>query len=215
MKGRLLLLTALLLLADAGCRRRRWRHYQQHHRRDAGPTDVADAPVDAGPPPSSIPMPPGTETPCATDEQCPGGGYCFTEGMEAQYSRVFRDCPDGRAWRATHRVGTCLRAGCQADEECAAGQRCADIQMLPFPQRACVPATCRTMWDCRRQRFGRCVEYVSGAQCTIGGWACSYPGDPCAPQDHARLCPPRAGMIARCVPRNGRFGCVYEPPPTF
>lgn len=167
MKGRLLLLTALLLLADAGCRRWRGRHHRSYHR-DAGPPDtgLVEA-VDSGPPPSSIPMPPATDTACETDAQCP------------------------------------------------AGQRCADIQMLPFPQRACVPATCRTMWDCRRGRFGRCAEYISGAQCTIGGWACSYPADPCAPQDHTRLCPPQPGMIARCVPRNGRFGCVYEPPPTF
>jgi len=214
MKGRLLLLTALLLLADAGCRRRRGRYYRTHHR-DAGPADTGLVEVvDAGPPPSSIPMPPATTTACETDAQCPDG-YCFTAGMEAQYSRVFRDCPDGRAWRATHPVNTCLRAGCQADDQCPTGHRCADVQMLPFPQRACVPATCRTQWDCRRQRFGRCVEYVSGAQCTIGGWACAYPSDPCAPQDHTRLCPARPGMIARCVPRNGRFGCVYEPPPTF
>ncbi|MDB4928437.1 MAG: hypothetical protein JWM10_921 [Myxococcaceae bacterium] len=207
--GRLLFL-ALLLLADAGCHRHR-RRYASHRRVDLSLPD-ASTERDAGPPPSSIPMPPGTDILCFTDVECPGG-YCFTSGMEAQYSRVFRDCPDGRAWRATHRVNTCLRAGCQSDAECPPGNRCADVQMLPFPQRACVPATCRTQWDCRRGRLGRCLEYVSGAQCTIGGWACSYPGDACAPQNYARLCPPRPGMIARCVPRNGRFGCVYEPPP--
>jgi hypothetical protein len=209
--GRLLLL-ALLLLADVGCQRHRRRH-PRLRRIDAGAlVDVGAVDVDSGPPPSSIPMPPGTDILCLTDAECPDG-YCFTSGMEAQYSRVFRDCPDGRAWRATHRLNTCLRAGCRSDAECPPGNRCADIQMLPFPQRACVPATCRTQWDCRRRRLGRCVEYISGMQCTPGGWACAYPGDECAPQDHTRLCPPQDGMIARCVPRNGRFGCVYEPPP--
>lgn len=209
--GRLLLL-ALMLLADVGCHRHRRRAHRPR-RIDAGSlVDAGAVDVDSGPPPSSIPMPPGTDILCLTDAECPDG-YCFTSGMEAQYSRVFRDCPDGRAWRATHRLNTCLRAGCRSDAECPPGNRCADIQMLPFPQRACVPATCRTQWDCRRRRLGRCVEYISGMQCTPGGWACAYPGDECAPQDHTRLCPPQEGMIARCVPRNGRFGCVYEPPP--
>ena len=139
-----LALIALLLLADLGCRRPPRRYVR---RIDAGVAlDVGPREVDAGPPPSSIPMPPGTDILCFTDAECPGG-YCFTSGMEAQYSRVFRDCPDGRAWRATHRLNTCLQPGCRNDGECPPGHRCADTQMLPFPQRACVPATCRTQWD--------------------------------------------------------------------
>ena len=210
MTGRLFPFT-LLLLAGSGCHRHRRRYVVRHL--DAG---LSAAASDVGPDvvlASSIPIPPGTDEPCATDADCPNG-FCFTPGMEAQFSRVFRDCQDGQAWRATHRLNTCFRAACTTDEECPPGNRCADIQMLPFPQRACVPATCHTMWDCRRGRFGQCREYVSGRQCSVGGWACSYPSDPCAPQDYARLCPPHAGMIARCVPRNGRFGCVYEPPPS-
>ncbi len=202
------LLAALAVTVAAACRRPR------PGVRAAVDASVLDVPVvDVPIPEASVALPPSGPEACATDADCPGG-YCFTEGLEAQYSRVFRDCPDGVAWRATHPLHRCLRAGCRSDAECAAGTRCADVQMLPFPQRTCVPATCRTQWDCRARVFGRCLEYLSGRQCTPGGWACSYPVDQCAPQDHTRPCPPRPGMIARCAPRNGRFGCVYEPPPT-
>src|SRR4051812_10571938 len=115
--GRRFTLLALLLLADLGCHRHRRRYYR---RLDAGPSALDPSEVDAGPPDSSIPMPPGTDILCLTDSECPDG-YCFTSGMEAQYSRVFRDCPDGQAGRATHRLNSCLRAGCRTDEECPPG----------------------------------------------------------------------------------------------
>lgn len=165
-------------------------------------------------PPPTIAIPAPTEEPCRTDADC-GGAWCFTPELDAQYSRVFRDCVNGRAWRARRRLYTCIRPGCVRDADCPQGQRCGDVQMLPFPQRACLPAGCASASQCRARPRGQCVQYVTGTHCEHGGWACSYESDPCAPRDVDRRCPSQPGMIAYCVPRDGRFRCVYEgaPPP--
>ncbi|MEZ4411187.1 MAG: hypothetical protein R3A52_32610 [Polyangiales bacterium] len=169
------------------------------------------------PPPArpTVRIPDGTDEHCTTDAEC-RGGYCFTPELEAQYSRVFRDCPDGQAWRARHQLNTCIRAACQSDAACPEGERCADIQMLPFPQRACIPAGCRQWSDCRRRggAMGTCVSYVAGLFCQTGGWACSFPGDECAPNNLQRRCVAPEGETAVCVPQNGRFRCVNQSPPT-
>ena len=113
-----------------------------------------------------------------------------------------------------HRVGTCLPPACNDDRDCARDERCADPQMLPFPQRICLPAHCRGDWECRRAPFGRCLRYPAVPQCEHGGWACSWPVDPCAPNDPDRHCYAPRGMISYCIPRDGRFRCVTEPAPT-
>lgn len=159
--------------------------------------------------PPTIPIPEATGGPCRTDADC-RGGLCFTPELDAQYSRVFRDCADGRAWRSRRRLYTCLPPGCAVDGDCPRGHRCGDVQMVPFPQRACVPAGCASAADCRARPRGQCVQYVAGAPCEHGGWGCSYESDPCAPRDVDRRCPPAPGMIAYCAPRGGRFRCVYE-----
>jgi len=186
---------------------------------DAAPAIAAPAAPVAmyGPPPPTraatrLRMPPREDTPCSTEADCPGG-LCFNAGLDAQYSSAFRDCPDGQAWRAGRRLNTCVRPGCRSDTDCASGERCAEAQMLPFPQRVCLPAACRTHLDCRARRLGQCVAFVVGTRCEHGGWGCSYPGDPCAPHDLERRCPAVAGQIAYCVPREGRFRCVTEAPP--
>lgn len=160
----------------------------------------------------TIPIPQGEDTPCNTDADCPRG-YCFTEELEAQFSRAFRDCENGRLWRARHRLHTCIHPACTADSECPAGHRCADSHMAPFPQRVCLPAGCMNPFQCNRFSGGTCATYVVGTHCEHGGWNCSYPSDTCAPHDISRRCPPQSGMIGYCVPREGRFRCVYESPP--
>jgi hypothetical protein len=189
--------------------------------RPPAPADAPAAPTrpapDYGPPTPQralprLRIPPGEDTPCTRDEDC-RGGMCFTATLEAQYSRVFRDCPEGQAWRAQRRLNTCVRPACRSDADCPTQERCADIQMLPFPQRVCVPAGCRSAADCRARRLGQCLAYVAGTRCEHGGWACAYPGDPCAPQNLERRCTASPGRIAYCVPREGRFRCVEEEPP--
>lgn len=168
-------------------------------------------PRDVEPTPT-IPIPGGPDVPCQSDADC-RGGMCFTPAVDAQYSRVFRDCANGRAWRARHRLYTCLRPGCTRDEDCARGMRCGEPAMVPFPQRTCVPAGCNSAWDCRRHARGQCVAFVESAHCEPGGWACSYEVDECAPRDVDRRCPQRPGVITRCVPVHGRFRCVAEGAP--
>lgn len=184
---------------------------------DAGPALDAPGPSAYGPPlptraRATLHIPPAEDTPCTAEADC-RGGLCFTADLEAQYSSAFRDCPDGQAWRARRRLNTCVRPSCRADADCPEGERCAAAQMLPFPQRVCIPAGCRSHADCRERRMGQCLAYVVGTRCEHGGWACAYPGDPCAPGDLERRCPPVAGRIAYCVPRGGRFRCVAEEPP--
>lgn len=137
-------------------------------------------------------------------------GICLTPAIDAQYSRVFRDCTNGRVWRERHRLYTCVFAGCATDQDCPLGQRCGEAAMVPFPQRACVPAGCRSAMDCRAHARGQCVAFVAAAHCEVGGWACSYETDECAPRDVSRRCPMRPGVIVRCVPVRGRFRCVEE-----
>ncbi|MBL8600965.1 MAG: hypothetical protein JNK72_03480 [Myxococcales bacterium] len=187
---------------------------------------TAQAPVDASAAParpqygpaegpavvSQLRFGPASTQPCAQDSDC-RQGLCFTAALDAQYSSVFRDCPEAQAWRAARTLGRCLRPACQSDAECPAGSRCGDIQMLPFPERTCVPAACRSDADCRARRQGQCVQYVVGRRCEHGGWACSYPGDACAPHDLTRRCAAPPGSIGYCIPHEGRFRCVVESSP--
>lgn len=184
-----------------------------HHHVEAPPRPVSGPPR-APPARPTVRIPPGSTERCTTDSDC-RGGYCFTAELEAQYSRVFRDCADGQAWRAEHQLNTCIRAACQSDAQCPDGERCADIQMLPFPQRACIPSQCRGWADCHRRggAMGQCVSYVAGLFCQTGGWACSYPSDPCAPNNLQRRCVAPPGQVAVCVPQHGRFRCVNQAPP--
>jgi hypothetical protein len=150
--------------------------------------------------------------PCAEDRDCPSG-RCFNEGLEAQYSRTLRDCPDARAWRDGRRLGTCVVDDCARDSDCPAGQRCATPQMLPFPQRVCLPASCRGAGVCAGfGRVGQCFPYLAGRPCEHGGWACSFPDDACSPVEVGRRCRPVGGHIAYCIPVRGRFRCVRESP---
>lgn len=171
----------------------------------------------AGPPApeaprATIPIPAASTTSCQSDADC-RHGVCFTPALDAQYSRVFRDCVNGQAWRASHQLFTCIFAGCTSDSECPAGMRCGEPSMVPFPQRACVPASCRSAMDCRLHVRGQCLAYVAAAHCEPGGWACAYENDECAPRDVSRRCPMRPGVISRCVPSRGRFRCVQEGAP--
>lgn len=161
----------------------------------------------------------GTARPCTTDADCrePGRrGRCFTEALDAQYTQAFRDCPEGRAWREAHRPGTCVFDECNdrngpGEDGCGPGRRCGTLDMVPFPQRVCVVAECTSDRQCRRQAGGRCASYLAGGRCVPGGWACSYPSDPCAPRDPHRMCPVRPGVLSFCAPRGGRFQCVEQP----
>jgi hypothetical protein len=182
---------------------------------DAAPAQAPSTPaVDAG----AHPDPTGARV-CATDADCrePGRrGRCFTPALAAQYTQAFRDCSEGRAWRAAHAPGTCVFDECRdADapggDTCGPGQRCGTLDMVPFPQRVCVTATCASDAQCRRAAGGRCASYLAGGHCVRGGWACSYASDPCAPRDPQRMCPVRRGMLVYCAPRGGRFQCVEEP----
>lgn len=182
--------------------------------------DVPAPTADAGParrrritePAPTIPIPTSPDVPCQRDADC-RGGLCLTPSIDAQYSRVFRDCVNGRAWRAQHRLYTCVLPACTSDEACPRGMRCGEAAMLPFPQRACVPAQCSSAWDCRAHARGQCLPFVAAAHCEPGGWACSYESDECAPRDVDRRCPARPGVITRCVPVNGRYRCVAEGAP--
>ncbi len=150
---------------------------------------------------------------CEVDEDCPGVERCFNEALEAQYSRVFHECAVARQWKAAHPLGRCFRPACTADDQCPTGQRCGQAPMVPFPDRACLRATCR--WDAQCHRgsvLGHCAPYQAGRPCEQGGWSCVYPDDPCSPIDPARRCRPVDGVIAYCVPVNGRFRCVTEDP---
>ncbi len=150
--------------------------------------------------------------PCTTDDDCPSG-RCFNDNLEAQYSRALRDCADARAWRAGRRLGTCVVDACARDADCPAGQRCGTAQMVPFPQRVCLPAGCRTPGLCAAHgRFGQCYPYLAGRPCEHGGWACSFPDDACSPAEATRRCRPVDGHIAYCIPVNGRFRCVRDAP---
>lgn len=182
-----------------------------------------DAGVPAAPGPSFIgpPISSGGQA-CVVDSDCrpPGRGVffgrCFTPGMAAQYTQAFRDCPEGRAWRDTHSPGTCVIDECRdstarGGDTCGPGRRCGTLDMVPFPQRVCVSATCENDLQCRREVFGRCAGYIAAGHCQRGGWACSYPSDPCAPRDSVRMCPVQTGMLGFCSPQAGRFSCVQEP----
>ncbi len=148
---------------------------------------------------------------CMVDEDCPGGQRCFNENLEAQYSRVFRDCEVAQAWKDEHPYGTCIRDACDDDLDCPSTRRCGQLPMVPFPARACLPATCRWDAQCRRGSvLGQCASYLAGRPCEAGGWHCVFPDDPCSPIDPARRCRPVDGVIAYCVPVNGRFRCVTE-----
>lgn len=150
-------------------------------------------------------------TRCTSDDDC-DGDHCFNENLEAQYSRVLRDCANTRAWRDAHPLNTCVRPQCRDDGDCPDGHRCGTPPMSPFPERICVPAPCRWDVQCRRGSvFGRCAPY-SGRSCERGGWHCVFPSDECSPEDFARRCRPRDGEIAYCVPVNGRFRCVTDAP---
>lgn len=150
---------------------------------------------------------------CEHDEDCPGVERCFNEALEAQYSRVFRDCDVARAWKAAHPTGQCFRPACTVDDQCPTGQRCGQAPMVPFPDRACLRAECRWDAQCRRGSvFGQCAPYQAGRPCEQGGWHCVFPEDPCSPIDPARRCRPVDGVIAYCVPVNGHFRCVTEEP---
>ncbi len=155
---------------------------------------------------------------CEHDEDCARRGRrgrCFSRGLLAQYTQAFRDCPEGRAWRDTHAVGTCVYDECRDDgpsgDTCAAGTRCAMLEMVPFPRRVCTTAQCTSDRECRHSGLGTCAAYLAGGRCARGGWSCSYPRDVCAPRDPVRMCPVRPGLIAFCAPRDGRFTCVDEP----
>jgi hypothetical protein len=207
---------ALALLGAAGCPSRRWR--APLGAPDAGLRAswgaVREPPRDAGvafrvP---TVRIPQGDEVPCSTDADC-RPGQCFTAELEGRYSAMFRDCTDGTLWRERHRLGTCVRPECRGDGDCPPSARCADVQMLPFPQRVCMPAQCRGDGDCRAHGRGVCTHYLRGRRCEHGGWACAYPSDECYPPDPFRRCTAPRGMIAWCVPRQGRFRCVVEPPP--
>jgi len=148
--------------------------------------------------------------PCASDEDCPSG-RCFNANLEAQYSRALRDCPDARAWRMGRRLGTCVVDACARDADCPAGRRCGTPQMVPFPERVCLPTNCRGPGICAAHgRIGQCYPYLAGRPCEHGGWACSFPDDECSPAEVARRCRPVDGHIAYCIPVRGRFRCVHD-----
>jgi hypothetical protein len=150
--------------------------------------------------------------PCVTNEDCPSR-LCFNANLEAQYSRALRDCPDARGWRAGRRLGTCVVDACARDADCPAGQRCGSTQMVPFPQRTCLPAGCRTPGICTAHgRVGQCFPYLAGRPCEHGGWACSFPDDECSPVEAARRCRATDGHIAYCIPVRGTFRCVHDAP---
>ncbi len=157
--------------------------------------------------------------PCVTDQDCRGlgrpGARCFTPGLAAQYTQAFNDCAAGSSWRGQHEPGTCVFDECRPDDApsgdtCGESLRCGTLDMVPFPQRVCVPASCRGDYECRRHPIGRCASFLNAGRCMPGGWACSYPSDPCVPRDPHRMCPVVPGMLNYCAPRNGRFSCVQE-----
>ena len=92
--GRLLLLS-LLLLAEAGCHRHRRRHALRRALDAGSRVDVSAVAPDAGPPPSSIPMPPSTDILCLTDAECPDGFTSWERapGVRPDYyiERIGRD----------------------------------------------------------------------------------------------------------------------------
>jgi hypothetical protein len=165
----------------------------------------------------------GTETnrsagasaiPCQSSNDCrlPGRrGRCFTQGYSAQYTQSFQSCPEAGAWREQHEPGTCVFDECTDDSSCESGTRCATLDMMPYPQRVCVPSECSRSSDCRLHGGGTCRAYVSSGRCRPGGWACNYPSDPCSPGNPRKRCPYQRGFIGFCVPREGHFTCVQEP----
>lgn len=150
---------------------------------------------------------------CATNDEC-ASGLCFNAALEAQYSRVLRDCDDARTWRDGRRANTCVVDACRADGDCPDGTRCGTARMVPFPQRICLRAWCRSDVDCiAHGRIGQCVPYLAGRPCEHGGWSCVYPDDPCSPVEATRRCRPVDGVIAYCIPVDKRFQCVAENAP--
>lgn len=196
----------------SGCHSRRWR--APASRRDAAAPAARhwNGPARPPTPTASLRIPNGEQTRCTTDAECGPGGECFTEGLDALYSGMFRDCGDGQVWRARHGLHTCIHPDCTRDEDCPRDERCAERQMLPFPQRVCVPAGCQSDMDCRHPRLGVCTRYVGGVHCEHGGWACAWPNDECAPGVPERRCQAPRGQLAYCVPRGGRFRCVVAAP---
>ena len=193
--------------------RRRQANAQSTVHADAGATRPIDRDV------ARIPSGQNLAVVCTTDADCRGigfpGAHCFTPSLAAQYTQAFHDCAAGSSWRGQHEPGTCLFDECRPDDApagdtCGEGLRCGTLDMVPFPQRVCVPASCRSDFDCRRHPGGRCASFFNAGRCLPGGWACSYPGDPCGPRDPHRMCPVVPGMLNYCAPRNGRFSCVQD-----
>lgn len=184
----------------------------------AAPPDAQSRPrvADA----TAVPVVATVSVPCVSDVDCRGlgrpGARCFTPALAAQYTQAFNDCAGGSGWRAQHTPGTCVFDECRPDDTpggdtCGLALRCSTLDMIPFPQRVCVPSTCRNDFECRRHPLGRCASFLNAGRCMPGGWACSYPSDPCIPRDPHRMCPVVPGMLNYCAPRNGRFSCVQEP----
>jgi hypothetical protein len=184
---------------------------------DAGASGAAGMVLDAGAPDGGGAT--AAAIPCAEDADCRGAGrhgHCFTAGLAAQYTQAFHDCEAGARWRAAHAPGTCVFDECtdetaRGGDGCPPGRRCGTLDMVPFPQRVCLDAACDSDVACRREGGGRCASYLAAGRCRPGGWACSYPHDPCAPRDAERMCPVHPGLLPFCAPRDGRFRCVDEP----
>ncbi len=198
-----------------GCSTRRWRAPLSSL--DGGSSRAVPTAAYGPPrPPNTVPTVqifPGEDVLCRTDSDCPDHGYCFTPEVEARYSQAFRDCSDAQAWRNAHAIHRCFHHRCTSDADCPRTQRCAESNMLPFPQRECIDTPCRGFMDCRATRLGACVSYLAGRQCEHGGWACAYPTDECFPGDPSRRCVSPPGQIAYCIPVRGRFRCVNQAPP--
>jgi hypothetical protein len=209
MRATLALVTVIALSTLALCRT---------GSRSRSPDRPPRALSDAAPAATDATATPAANT-CTEDSDCHEGahhGRCFTPGLAAQYTQAFRDCPEASRWRASHSPGTCIYDQCREETErhpdsCPAGQRCGTLDMNPFPQRVCVTSACTSDSQCRREIGGHCASYLSAGHCIHGGWACSYPHDPCAPRDGERMCPVHPRFVPFCAPRNGRFACVDEP----
>jgi hypothetical protein len=221
---RLGFLALVVILAAPFAHRRIARHARHGETRASAGADAADASA-RGPSDAAVVQLPGLQPAsnviaCTSDSECRAtgrpGAHCFTAAMAAQYTQAFHDCAAGSSWRAQHEPGTCVFDECRPDDApggdtCGDGLRCGTLDMVPFPQRVCVPASCHGDYECRRHPGGRCASFFNAGRCLPGGWACSYATDPCIPRDPRHMCPVVPGMLNYCAPRNGRFSCVQEP----
>ncbi len=157
---------------------------------------------DPGPAPEVWPCP--NEGQCCDSSDCVDGDGRRSVCMRSDYD--FQDVYCGGP--EPLQTNNCVVDACTADHDCGGGQVCVRAGQHGFVVSRCIDATCRVDADCVARAGGRCTAFFD--RCYVGGFHCSYDGDPCRVTAD---CPQR-GTPRVCVPREDLDGsrCIEDIP---